>query len=379
MSPSGALSVTKPILCIGRLSIDLLTVCANGSDAGALHSCLEAQWRRGGHSSNVSIQLHMLGAQVEFFGMLSRSSLLIEMLQEMRRCNIELSHCPRTDEEPDISTIWKAQKTGCRTILYSDSQKFPYVTFEDFKLLDLGVYGWVHFEARNVRETIRMMRAVWDYNNGRTAAERILISLKVTYDVCFKEIIDLFDMCDFVIFSRQLAQQLGWQTPKETCLQLDKKFSLPRSFHVRRPCLICGWGLSGSGCLDALGKYYELPANICGDPVDAYGAGNCFAAAVIYALYLRQMTLPDAVAFGNRLAGHKVTSSGYNHLSKLNTFPVDTVHDDTHRASNMPEDEEVDGHISRKYLERSIESSNGVLSTKLLQPFNPNDYKMSSP
>ncbi|TDG49735.1 hypothetical protein AWZ03_003973 [Drosophila navojoa] len=357
-----ALSITKPMLCVGGMGVDIVEQCNSMPAGKSDHLSVEAHWLRGGHASNVSYVLRLLGAQVEFLGVLSRSSLLREILAEMEHINIDLSHCPRTDKSPAFTTVVIDRQTGCRSILQC-SRKFPYIGIEEFKKLDLDRYGWVHFEARNKLDIIPMMRAIHNYNSGRT--ERIKISLKV--DGCYNENKDLFDMCHYLIFSRQLALDLGWRTVKETCLGLDKTLPLPHSIQVRRPNILCSWGPYGAGCLDTNGQYYDLPLPAGRKPIDTYGVGECFTAGVIYALYLRKMPLPAAVAYGNRVAVFKTTRMGYNHIAKFQIYPV-TIDNDDKKSERYSEDES-EQYICRKYRNRQFETSDGILSTKLMNRF----------
>ncbi|KAH8300124.1 hypothetical protein KR044_010255, partial [Drosophila immigrans] len=312
-----ALSMTKPVLCVGNLSMDLISVCNELPEPGEHIGSLETRWQRGGHSSIVSFVLSLLSAQSEFLGMLSRSPILSGIITEMQGKGIEMSHCPKTDEDPAFSTIMVAKKTHSTSIIHCN-RGFPYCSYEDFKQLDLSRFGWVHFEARNPHETVQMVRAVLDYNNGKT--ERILTSLRV--NACYLENKHLIDMCDFVLFSRQLAMQLGWQSARETCHTLNFDLRLPRYIHMKRPCFICSWGPKGAGCLTGAGEYHEMPPYTPDRIVDTHGAGACFTAAFIYATYIRAMNLSDAVEFANRVAGHKITNYGYNHIANLNIYPI---------------------------------------------------------
>lgn len=164
-----ALSITKPVLCVGSLSMDLITICDNLPDEGEHGASSEVHWQRGGHSSIVSFVLSLLSAQSEFLGVLSRSQLLSAIITEMQGRGIHMGHCPKTDEDPGFSTIMVSKKTGGRAVIHCN-RKFPYCTFEDFQKLDLSIFGWIHFEARQVRETVQMMRSVTDFNNGKRIA-----------------------------------------------------------------------------------------------------------------------------------------------------------------------------------------------------------------
>lgn len=368
-----ALSITKPVLCVGTLSMDLITLVNTLPEEGEDQTCLEAHWQRGGHSSIVSFVLSLLSAQSEFLGMLSRSQLLNAITTEMQGRGIEMKHCPRTDEDPGFSTIMVAKKTGSRAIVHCN-RNFPYCSFKDFQKLDLSIFGWVHFEARNVRETVRMMRAVLDYNNGRK--DRILMSLRVNSG--YKENKDLFDMCDYVLFSRQLAMQLGWRSARETCHQLDSDLRLPRSINMPRPCFICSWGPQGAGCLTGQGIYHEMPPYTPNRIVDTHGAGACFTAAFIYATYIREMNLSEAVKFANRVAGHKITNYGYNHIANLNIYPIDVAKADDVVSAHVFEDSEAEETICKKYLNRTINYSDGKHSTLLLGEFVPGQTSKDS-
>ncbi|KAL7734927.1 hypothetical protein ACLKA6_011197 [Drosophila palustris] len=361
-----ALSVTKPVLCVGSLSMDLITLCDNLPEEGVDQTCSKVHWQRGGHSSIVSFVLSLLSAQSEFLGMLSRSELLNAIITEMQGRGIEMEHCPKTDEDPGFSTIMVAKKTGLRAVVHCN-RNFPYCSFQDFQKLDLSIFGWVHFEARNVRETVQMMRAVADYNNDKK--ERILMSLRVSS--CYRENRDLFDMADYVLFSRQLAMQLGWRSARETCHQLDADLRLPRSIKAHRPCFICSWGPLGAGCLTGAGVYHEMPPYIAKRVVDTHGAGACFTAAFIYATYIREMNLSDAVQFANRVAGHKITNYGYNHIAKLNIYPADVAKAEDVLSAHVSEDSEAEEVICRKFMNRPIVYSDGKHSTRLLGEYIP--------
>ncbi|XP_034104683.1 ketohexokinase-like [Drosophila albomicans] len=362
-----ALSMTKPVLCVGNLSMDIITICKEQPEKGKENCSLETHWQRGGHASIVSFVLSLLNAQSEFLGMLSRSPILSAIITEMQGKGIEMMHCPKTDEDPAFSTIIVSKKPHSSSVIHCN-REFPYCRYKDFKQLDLSRFGWVHFEARNVIETVQMVRAVLDYNNGKK--ERILTSLRVNSG--YHENKHLIDMCDFVLFSRQLAMQQGWQSARQTCRQLDFDLRLPRLIHMKRPCFICSWGPKGAGCLTGEGVYHEMPPYKPQHIVDTHGAGACFTAGFIYATYIRSMSLSDAVEFANRVAGHKITDFGYNHIAKLNIYPIDVTKaaDVDVPSAQYSEDSEAEAVICRKYLNRKINYSDGKYASQLLEnPF----------
>lgn len=357
-----SLSRTKSIICVGCLSVDVIHICDVLPDEGAEVTCLQAHWRRGGHASNVSYTLRMLGAQVVFLGMLSRSNLLIDFVQKMRANNIVLDHCPKTDEQPAFSAITEAKKGGYRCVV-NCNKNFPYVTAQHFKAINLDQCGWAHFEGRNLQDTIQMMRVVRDYNNGRD--QRVIISLRV--NAHYRKFQDLFFLCDYVIFSGRLAQRLGWQSAEVACRELDNDLRMPRSIKLRRPCIVCTWGMLGAGCLGADGVYVEIPACPVRRVVETYGAGECFTATFIYAIHVRSMCPRLALELANRVTSHKIGGFGYSHLATFNTYP--SLQDDQEDTQPNSEDSAGGDLLCRKYLQRVVNYSDGRAATLLMDLF----------
>lgn len=367
MNQYPAISITQYVVCVGSLTAESFNVCEHLPEEGTDVTCLHANWRRGGHASNVSFVLRMLGAQVIFLGMLSRSNLLLEFMNELRSCNVLLDFCPRTNELPAFTTIIQAKKGGGRSVLHCNNH-FPYVTLEDFKAIDLSRCCWVHFEARDIKETALMMRHIRDFNNTHTP--RVRISMKVNSNYTYRQSRDLFLLCDYLLFSGNLAQQLGWKTPEEACQELNNDLNMPRAIKVPRPCIVCSWGRLGAGCLTAKGVYEEVPAYKNQRIVDTYGAGECFTAAFIYGIYLRGLNLRSAVDLANRMASHKISAVGYGNLATFTMYP-NLVSKNDDRGSHVSDNDEEDDRVCRKFLNRVVKYSNGKAATLLLGRFNP--------
>lgn len=122
-------------------------------------------------------------------------------------------------------------------------------------------------------------------------------------------------LCDYVVFSKELANQQGWRTAQETCNELA------RNLESNCPCIICPWGSTGAACLDAASKECSMVAAYSPDRiVDTLGAGDSFMAGFIYATSVMKYSLKDAVSFANRVAGHKITDYGYDHIAELQKY-----------------------------------------------------------
>ncbi|XP_023173172.2 ketohexokinase [Drosophila hydei] len=301
------MTAVKPVLCVGCTVIDFVTINESFPTEDTDRRCLDGYWQRGGNASNVSTVLRLLGANVDFFGMLSRSNGFRVLLDDLDQRGIGIQHCPKTEKDPPFSSVIIVKETGSRTIVHCN-KNYPYITWEDFRKIDLDRYGWVHFEARQSQETIKMIKTVQEHNRNHNS--NILISLD--FETTFEKNLPLCGLCDYVVFSSELASQQGWKSSQETC------YALASSLKPECPSIICPWGSTGAACLDTVfNKFSNVAAFKPDHIVDTLGAGDSFMAGFIYATYVMQCSLSDAVSFANRVAGHKITDFGYDHIAEL--------------------------------------------------------------
>lgn len=296
----------KPVLCVGCTVIDFVTLNRIYPKEDTDGRCLDGYWQRGGNASNVCTVLRSLDADVAFFGMLSKSAAFSVLPEDLRRRGIDISHCIETEKDPPFSSVMIVQETGSRTIVHCN-KNYPYVTWEDFNNIDLSLYGWVHFEARHPEETIKMIRSVREHNSEHKDAITISLDFESTYE----RNIELCGLCDYVVFSKELAAKQGWITAEETCRQLASVIQSPR------PIIICPWGSTGATFIDTSRECHKVDAFKPEKVVDTLGAGDSFMAGFIYSTYILRSSVRDAVEFSNRVAGHKIAKFGYDHIADL--------------------------------------------------------------
>lgn len=137
------------ILCIGVICIDVVQVCKDYPIEDSDQRCVEYRWQRGGNASNTCTVLSQLGSRCEFFGSLSSEQYLTFLQDDMRKFNIDFSHCSMV---PGVgcptSTVILSQSTGSRTIIHYNPQ-LPELTLQDFEKLNLEEYSWIHFQEYN--------------------------------------------------------------------------------------------------------------------------------------------------------------------------------------------------------------------------------------
>ncbi|KAH8379690.1 hypothetical protein KR009_006540 [Drosophila setifemur] len=349
------LSAVKTVLCVGCTEVDYVVTVDKLDVDKELIRAQKGILHRSGRSSNVSTVLRLLGVNVELFGVLCRAPNYRTILDDLETRGIDTSHCTFTDESPPYSTIIQERWSQRCTVYYCD-KPFPYVTAEDFKKLDLNQYGWVNFEARNPRDTSDMIRLILNHNNGRDERDRIVVSLQV-YNA-FAKIVDLLLMCDYVLITKYICEQRGWMTPKAACEGLNELLRIPRDINIRRPCFICPWSNLGAGCMTTDGHYFMLPAYKPKKIVDRVGDSDCFTAAFIYAAFIRQRRLADAVDFANAVASHKLSHVGFDCVATLKIdavkLPVqmEVGEDVSSEADDLLNDAQ---RVCKKYLNRPVE------------------------
>ncbi|KAH8300120.1 hypothetical protein KR044_010246 [Drosophila immigrans] len=301
----------KKVLCVGNAVVDCISIVRKFPNRMKTERSCKGYLQRGGHAANTATVLRNLGMSVEIFVMLSTNPMFRLLLDDLRLRGIEVGNCPRCESNPPFSLVFLTKDTNTCTIT-NCSSKFPYVTLEDFKKLDLNNYGWIHFRGREPEATTEMMKLVLAHNARHK--QKIFISMDVTGSL--EDLWSMVDCCDYAFFSKQVALLYGWENPRDACRRLDELLRL-RFSASKRPYVVFLWGHRGAGLLDHLGNYTRVHSHKIKRVVDSLGAGEAFVGAFIYALYVRERTLFIAATFANRMAAHKCTKCGFDHMADI--------------------------------------------------------------
>ncbi|ALC43701.1 CG7551 [Drosophila busckii] len=307
----------KRVLCVGNCVIDCISMIDEFPKPDRPERTIRGYWQRGGNASNTCTVLSNLGIRTEFFGMLSSAPMFRMILDDMRHRGIKMDNCPRTNADPPFSSVILTRATRSCNIV-NCSEAFPYVNSEQFAKLNLSDYGWIHFRGKEFKQTLEMMQAVESFN--ATSREKIIVSMDL--DSSLNEMWQLVSLCDYVFFSKRLALERDWLNPKDACLNIDEKLRMRFGLNLKRPLVVFLWGKQGAAIMDQSGKYTRMPAYRPKPLRDALGAGDTFVAAFIYAVYARGRSTEIAVDFGNRMASHKCTKHGYDHIADILVAPV---------------------------------------------------------
>lgn len=170
-----------------------------------------------------------------------------------------------------------------------------------------------------------MMESVVAFNKEKEKSEKITISLDI--ENLQTGNLSLVNFADVVILSKDFAKHLGYQN-KITAVNSFRQLTRSRFVFASRlasraiqSCeivfcsniIICPWGTDGVAALDCDNNLLTADAYPPETVVDSLGAGDTFAAGVIFALY-QDCSVQFAIDFASRLAGLKVGHFGYDQI-----------------------------------------------------------------
>lgn len=170
-----------------------------------------------------------------------------------------------------------------------------------------------------------MMESIDSFNQKVSSVEeRITISLDL--ERLQTENIALCKFADVVILSKEFALHLGYANKTDAvnkfrqltrtglvCCLFCVLYSVCQLLFTSRNIIVCPWGTDGVAALDSVDNLSTAEAYPPDLVVDTLGAGDTFAAALIFALS-RNYSVSKGIEFASRLAGFKVGFYGYDQI-----------------------------------------------------------------
>ncbi|WP_247869879.1 PfkB family carbohydrate kinase [Methylophaga sp. SB9B] len=191
------------------------------------------------------------------------------------------------------SYITLNRQNGSRTIVHH--RDCPELSFDAFRQIDLTQFDWLHFEGRNITELAKILK------HCRQNSPNVPISLEI--EKPRDSIESLFDMADWLFFSRAYAEAKGYRLAEDL-------FDAVCHAHSAT----CTWGAEGAYGLHNAQMIF-CPATKIPKAVDSLGAGDTFNAGMIHSL-LAKKSLNDSLQFASQLAARKCQQYGFENLVK---------------------------------------------------------------
>lgn len=287
---------TGTVLAVGIAALDIVNSTDGFPTEDNEVRAVSQSVRRGGNATNTLCVLSQLGHPCQWAGCLAddNSSTLIE--QDLARYNIDIHRCHRINHaHTPTSYITLNQKNGSRTIVhYRDLGEYH---FDDFVRYPCDNIDWLHFEGRNVHETRRMLQ------HSKKQYPSLPISLEIEKPRSDIEL--LFPYADFLLFSSDYAQAVGYRTAQDFLCQTKINNNQTQ---------ICTWGDEGAYAHSSANSLFHTPALNLAHTVDSIGAGDTFNAGLIHAI-LTGKKLEEALYFATKLAGAKCSQEGFDNLA----------------------------------------------------------------
>jgi ketohexokinase len=280
------------ILAVGIATLDIINTVANYPCENDEVRVLAQQRLRGGNATNTLTVLSQLGHQCSWAGNIVDESdkAIIDEDLATHHINTDACHIISAGKNP-TSYITLNQKTGSRTIVHH--RDCPEYSFEHFQQIDLNDFEWIHFEGRNIEQTLLMLQWLKQHH------PQIPCSLEI--EKPRTDISSLFPFADLLMFSQQYAEAQGFDSASQFLDSLNLE-----------QLLSCTWGEQGA-VAKLQDSTYTSPAFPPEQVIDTLGAGDTFNAALIDALS-RQLQISEALIYACKLAGKKCGQSGLNNL-----------------------------------------------------------------
>ena len=283
------------VLAVGIATLDIVYEVESYPPEDGEVRALARAIRRGGNATNTLVVLSQLGHSCEWAGVSATGPEAETIFSELQRYGIGSQYCKQLNRgQVPTSYIVVSRANASRTIVHY--RDLPEYGFTAFKSIPLNEFDWLHFEGRNVAETLLMMRQV--------RAQRPMLPVSLEVEKSRQNIETLYPYADLILLSLDCAEQRGFSA--EQLLAETRKLAANAD-------IVCTLGNKGAVAQGRRGERIRSQAFPPQRLVDTLAAGDTFNAAMIDA-FLRGVSLAEALRFACQLAGNKCAQSGLHGL-----------------------------------------------------------------
>lgn len=289
------------ILGVGIATLDIINHVPSYPAEDAEVRALSQQLCRGGNATNTLVVLSQFGHDCRWAGTLAddANSAIIRTDLAANRIDMAATQLVAGGHAP-TSYISLSQQNGSRTIVHY--RDLPEYTFAHFQGLELAELDWLHFEGRNVEQTLRMLE------HARKYWPQLPISVEI--EKPRDGIERLCRLADLLLYSGHYARHHGYRTAEPFLADMQRQ--APQAIHV------CTWGTAGAYAVDGMGSFLHSPAFPPAQVIDTIGAGDTFNAGFIHAR-LAGLEPSASLERACRVAGRKCGQRGFQGLADEET------------------------------------------------------------
>jgi len=249
--------------------------------------------RTGGNASNSAIVLQQLGLNAHLLANRADDANAHFIFSELEQRQINASLCPvQIHSTTPTSYITLNMQNGSRSIIHY--RNLAELRAADFTKLDLSLFNWLHFEARDCTQQIEMLQYARSFNKP------ISIELEKNRD----SIDAIMPFADILLISKPFAESRGFKNAID-CLQYFSQ-------RYKNKTITCTWGDQGAWAYCKSEIIHQNAYKIA-KPIETLGAGDTFNAGIIASL-IRQKSTSQALSFACKLAANKCQQTGFDQL-----------------------------------------------------------------
>ncbi|NQY26768.1 MAG: ketohexokinase [Piscirickettsiaceae bacterium] len=283
------------LLAIGIATLDIINTVDSYPEEDSELRALSQSQARGGNATNTLTVLSQLGHQCHWGGVLIDEADSQFILDDLALSNINISNCKRlSNGKMPTSYITVSQQTGSRSIVHH--RDCPEYGFDDFKKIDIEQFDWIHFEGRNIDDTLLMLQHLKQHHPD--------IPCSVEIEKPRPNIEQLFELATILMFSQHYAQANDFENATDLLNSLANNITAT-----------CTWGEQGAWAIDNSGKLLHSEAIPPKQVMDTLGAGDTFNAALIHSL-IDNNALQHALDNACKLASYKCGQQGFANLTQ---------------------------------------------------------------
>ena len=285
------------ILGVGVATLDILNFTETYPGADDEVRASAQQRRRGGNVANTLCVLSQFGHDCRWLGALADDDAAEFVLRDLQANGVTVEMAGRMAGSTPTSYIIVARDTATRSIVHF--RELAELSFAQFQRVDLTSVKHCHFEARNVRESVKMLAYLRQHFPDR------VISLEIEKP---RDNLTLLNgYADIIFYSRHYANAMGYDSA-------TRLLQASAETNPRAHC-ICTWGEQGCYLRQAHDtRVVHAPAPTVAKVIDSVGAGDTFIAGFLQQYWL-DGDCQAAAHIANQLAAKKCAQLGFEGLA----------------------------------------------------------------